>query len=86
MVPIGGMSTKHMISFVTVLVLLAVQSLEACPACKDGFGSNGANASVGDAYSWSILFMLGVPITILTVFTVMLTRKIRQNPNSRPTM
>jgi hypothetical protein len=86
MVPICGMSTKHMISVVTVLVLLAFQTLEACPACKDGFGSNGANASVGDAYSWSILFMLGVPITILTVFTVMITRKIRQNPNGRPTM
>jgi len=80
------MNTRQSITVGTALVLLSVQSLQACPACKDGFGSNGANASVGDAYSWSILFMLGVPITILTVFTVLLTRKIRQNPNSRPTM
>lgn len=73
---------KKLTTTATALMLLASTALEACPACKDSFGSNGANASVGDAYSWSIMFMLGVPITILTVFIVVIARKIRQNPNS----
>lgn len=70
----------------TVCLFLASEVLNACPACKDSFGANGANKAVGDAYSYSILFMLGVPITILTVFIVIITKKIRQNPNSAPTM
>jgi len=74
----------------TIICCLALgilsQSLHACPACKDSFGANGANASVGDAYSWSVLFMLSVPLTILTVAIVLVARKIRQNPNSAPTM
>jgi hypothetical protein len=74
------MTMKLMITIVG-LMLTHVQELMACPACKDSFGSNGANASVGDAYSWSIMFMLGVPLTILTVFIVVITRKIKQNPN-----
>ncbi|MFN4985672.1 MAG: hypothetical protein ACK5BQ_03380 [Ignavibacteria bacterium] len=76
---------KLMIMFGLLLTLLS-GSLTACPACKDSFGANGANASVGDAYSWSVLFMLSVPLTILTVAIVLVARKIRQNPNSAPTM
>lgn len=76
---------KVIITSVMMLTLIS-QALVACPACKDSFGANGANASVGDAYSWSVLFMLSVPITILTVFIVFIARKIKQNPNSAPTM
>lgn len=72
----------RMIGFFTLIVFGFAQQLMACPACKDSFTASGQNASVGDAYSWSIMFMLGVPMTILTVFTVVITRKIRQNPNS----
>jgi uncharacterized membrane protein len=76
---------KLMITIVLMLASVS-QALVACPACKDSFGANGANASAGDAYSWSVLFMLSVPITILIVFIVFLARKIKQNPNSAPTM
>lgn len=75
-----------MMGRLTLTFILAIvsctQFVGACPACKDSFTSGTQNAAVGDAYSWSILFMLGVPMTILTVFTVVITRKIRQNPNS----
>ena len=77
---------KKLTIMVVLTLVLVAQSLNACPACKDSFGANGANASVGDAYSWSVLFMLSVPLTILTVAIVLVARKIRQNPNSAPTM
>lgn len=53
----------------------------ACPGCKDGF-SSGPNAGIGEAYSWSILFMLGVSATIVTVFTIVIVRRLKQNSNS----
>lgn len=64
-----------------VLILVAVDNIIACPACKDSFTSGGANGSVGEAYSWSILFMLGVPLTIITVATIVVARRLRQYPN-----
>lgn len=85
MVSGSGMSRMLFIALVTCFVV-ASEVLNACPACKDSFGANGANKAVGDAYSYSIMFMLGVPITILTVFIVIIAKKIRQNPNSAPTM
>jgi len=65
------------------VVLLCVASIDAlaCPGCKDGFAS-GPNAGLGEAYSWSILFMLGVPATIVTVFTIVIVRRLKQNSNS----
>ena len=52
----------------------------ACPGCKDGFAT-GANAGLGEAYTWSILFMLGVPATIVTAFTIVIIRRLKQNSN-----
>ncbi|HLP29409.1 MAG TPA: hypothetical protein VK147_12270 [Candidatus Didemnitutus sp.] len=75
---------KHFMTvFVSVIALLVVtvENTLACPACKDSFTKAGANGSVGDAYSWSILFMLGVPLTIVTVATVVVARRLRQHPN-----
>ena len=64
------------------LILVTVDNTIACPACKDSFSNAGANGSVGEAYSWSILFMLGVPLTIITVATIVVARRLRQYPNS----
>lgn len=65
-----------------VLIHVAVDNIIACPACKDSFTNGGANGSVGEAYSWSILFMLGVPLIIITVATIVVARRLRQYPNS----
>lgn len=64
---------------IVLLCVLAVDVL-ACPGCKDGFAT-GPNSGIGEAYSWSILFMLGVPATIITVFTIVIVRRLKQNPN-----
>jgi heme/copper-type cytochrome/quinol oxidase subunit 2 len=61
-------------------LLVGVQNfLMACPSCSDNFTKGSANASVGDSYSWSVLFMLFVPLTIVTVFTILVTKRLR-NP------
>lgn len=70
----------RLVALVVMTVALANRAL-ACPACKDSF-AGGQNASIGEAYSWSILFMLGVPITIVSVAAVVITRRLRQHPNS----
>jgi predicted small secreted protein len=63
---------------VNSIVFVAMSTVVwACPNCKDGI-ANGPNASIGDAYSMSVVFMLTVPITILTVFTVVIARKLKQ--------
>jgi heme/copper-type cytochrome/quinol oxidase subunit 2 len=48
-----------------VLVLLAGVA-EACPTCKDQMAADPAAANIARGYFWSILFMLSMPILILT--------------------
>ncbi len=69
------------IMFVLAVLLACALGADACPACKDSFGA-GQNEAVGEAYSWSILFMLGVPLTIVSVATVAIVRRVRKHPNS----
>lgn len=52
-------------------------AMYACPGCKQGYAAESVNASVGDAYSMSVIFMLAVPATLVTVFTIVLTRRLR---------
>jgi len=59
------------------MMIWANSVLLACPSCTDNFTKGSANAAVGDAYSMSVLFMLVVPISILTGFTVVIVRKMR---------
>lgn len=59
------------------LWLVATSISWACPNCKDGI-ANGPNASIGDAYSMSVVFMLAVPTVILTVATIVIAKKLKQ--------
>jgi uncharacterized membrane protein YhaH (DUF805 family) len=62
----------------SVALLVGVQNfLVACPSCSDNFTKGSANASIGDSYSWSVLFMLFVPLTIVTVFTILVKKRLR---------
>ncbi len=72
----GNMST------VAMVFLLAVQEMLACPACKDSYTKNSHNATVGEAYSLSVIVMLAVPLTILTVGIIAVARRLRQHPNT----
>jgi hypothetical protein len=59
------------------VLLVSTSVLQACPSCSDNFTKGSANASVGDSYSMSVLFMLVVPLSILSAFIVVIVRKMR---------
>lgn len=52
---------------VTCTLVVATTTTNACPACKGGYAAGSKQAAVGEAYSISILFMLGLPITVVSV-------------------
>ena len=69
----------------------------ACPNCKDGLAPGGTYSGIAVGFFWSILWMLSVPIMILTglsTYFYLLVRKARRHrpattpieiPNSLPT-
>lgn len=69
---------KYTMLILSTFMLATVRVL-ACPSCSDNFTKSGPNAGIGESYSWSVLFLLGVPITIVGLFTFMLVRRLR-NP------
>jgi hypothetical protein len=69
---------KYTMLILSTFMLASVRVL-ACPSCSDNFTKSGPNAGIGESYSWSVLFLLGVPITIVGLFTFMLVRRLR-NP------
>ncbi len=71
-----------MINTIVMMLLLAAQDVMACPACKDSYTKNSHNATVGEAYSLSVIVMLAVPMTILTVGIIAVARRLRQHPNT----
>ena len=70
------------LSTIIMVMLLAMQDVIACPACKDSYTKNSHNATVGEAYSLSVIVMLAVPMTILTVGIIAVARRLRQHPNT----
>ena len=67
---------------VFVAVVLCVTPLLACPNCKDSLAANDPTASgLAKGYFYSILFMLGMPVTILSLLSAyfyMLVRRARR--------
>lgn len=68
---------KHRFLLLLLVVVAATFDLMSCPSCSDNFTKGSANAGVGEAYSWSVLFMLVVPMTIVSTFGFLLWRKMR---------
>jgi hypothetical protein len=61
-----------------VLMLAGAGASRACPACKEGYEAGSKQAAIGESYSISVLFMLGMPITILTVAGVAYARHMKR--------
>lgn len=68
---------KRIVLGAVVFLMWATSAVQACPSCSDNFTKGSANASVGDSYSMSVLFMLVMPLSILAAFTVVIVRKMR---------
>jgi len=59
-----------------------ISQVMACPNCKDAYTPGSTGASIGESYSWSVLFMLLMPIATVTVITLRIAysvKKIRNN-------
>lgn len=65
-------------SLVGTLLIVVGSTMTACPACKDGYTAGTKQAAIGEAYSISVLFMLGMPLTILTVAGVAYVRHMKK--------
>lgn len=64
---------------VGMLVLCALSSTAtACPACKDGYAAGSKQAAIGEAYSISVLFMLAMPLTIMSVAGIAYVRHMKK--------
>ena len=61
---------KHRIFLILFLCFSIIQQAIACPTCKDAYTPGSAGASVGESYSWSVLFMLVVPIATVALISM----------------
>lgn len=71
----GGLCVMLALGVVAFLPDMAA----ACPSCREALGSKGGN--IPQAYMYSILFMLGMPATIVAVFGVNLGRMLYRAEN-----
>ena len=64
--------------FMIVIVGLFVLSIGAyaCPNCKDAYEIGSKQGSIGESYSYSVLFFLGMFTTLLVGGTLFLRRQI----------
>ena len=60
----------HRIFLILFLCFSIIQQAIACPNCKDAYTPGSAGASVGESYSWSVLFMLVVPIATVALISM----------------
>lgn len=54
-------------------------SLMACRNCKSAFESTTSQASVGEAYSWTIYLLILLPIALVATITMKIARGARQH-------
>lgn len=64
--------------FATLLILGGTQTVTSCPACKEGYAAGSKQAAIGQSYSISVLFMLGVPFTIVTIAGIAYARHMKR--------
>lgn len=51
---------------VLTLLFVSVPLVHACPNCKDGIAGEGTHSGLAQGFFWSILWMLSMPVLILT--------------------
>lgn len=73
---------KHKIFTILFLALVSVQQALACPNCKDAYTPGSAGASVGESYSWSVLFMLLMPVAAIAMVSLRIVYASKKNRNT----
>jgi len=64
---------------IAILVAVGVANAYACPNCKEGFAAGTAQANVGAAYSITTLFMILVPIIVVSTLFLKIRHEIKKS-------
>jgi heme/copper-type cytochrome/quinol oxidase subunit 2 len=72
---------KAALLILTFVITMASQIL-ACPNCKDAYTPGSTGASIGESYSWSVLFMLLMPIATVAFITFRIAYSVKKNRNT----
>ncbi len=72
------------IKFYVIPILIAIfvcftGTLTACPNCKDGFNATTQQASIGEAYSFTIYMLIALPMILIAVVTTKIVRRVREH-------
>ncbi len=68
---------RHLISTAIVMLLLCSPAW-ACPNCKEAISAQPADvANAARGYNWSIMLMLGVPVSLLGTGAFMVRRAVK---------
>jgi hypothetical protein len=63
---------------VLVWALVPIGAAQACPNCKEAVSAQPSEtAGLAQGYNWSVLFMLGVPFTLLGTGGLMVYRGVK---------
>ena len=73
----SAITSRLMLALVLVLALLAVETVQACPTCKESLSEN--NKELVQGYFWSIIFMMAMPFSVLTGISTYFYLLVRRN-------
>ena len=72
-----GRSGVAMAVWAGLLLVVFQQEAAACPMCAESVGADASQPNLPQAYMWSILFMLGMPATVLGVLGGLVVKAVR---------
>ena len=61
---------NKIIGFIAFFVVFGTITIQACPNCKDAFEKGSVEASIGEGYSLSVLFMITMIMSVLIGFSL----------------
>ena len=70
---------KYFAFALLVVLNAAFTALYACPSCKEAYGAGTKEAAIGESYSMSVVFFLGMFFSILIGGTGFITWQIKKH-------
>jgi len=70
---------KKVVLLILLFAFTIIVQAVACPNCKDAYTPGSTGASIGESYSWSVLFMLLMPIATVTFISLRIAYAAKKN-------
>lgn len=76
---------RRLFYLTTVFLITAGTSLVACPGCRDATTQavNNKMADVQAGFSWSVLFLMAMPISLISAFVIWVVKLEKDRNNSK---